>query len=135
MLTRKLTSPVYEYFSALIEPKEKGKNVMKVRCKLCGVQLDLGGGTTTCSLASHLLAKYPKEYKHAFGGPSSSAKQPTLTMMVCKCSRVCCNNYQADSEVRGKRSSSTERCGWPRLPTTPEYHRDRVLSTVTHSHH
>ena len=84
MSTKKRTSPVWEYFDAPVEAKEKGKDVMKARCKLCGVQLAHKGGTT--NLALHLSAKHPEEYRRAFGGPSSSAKQATLTTMVRKCS-------------------------------------------------
>ena len=56
MSTRKRTSLVSEYFAALVAIKENGKDVVKVQCKLCGMQLVHRGGTT--SLALHLSAKH-----------------------------------------------------------------------------
>ena len=58
--------------------------MVKVQCKLCGMQLVHGGGTTT--LASHLLAKHTEEYTCSFGGPASSKNQTTLPTNVRKCS-------------------------------------------------
>ena len=63
---------------------ENRKDVVKVRCKLCGMQLVHGGGTTT--LASHLLAKHTEEYTCSFGSPASSKNQTTLPTNVRKCS-------------------------------------------------
>ena len=83
MLTRKRTSLVW-YFDAPVAIKENRKDVVRVRCELCGMQLAHGGGTI--SLASHLLAKHTEEYTHSFGGPSSSKKQTTLPTIVRKCS-------------------------------------------------
>ena len=80
MSTRKYTSPVWEYFDAPVAIKENGKDVVKVWCKLCGMQLVHGGSMT--SLASHLSAKHTKEYTRSFGGPSSSKKQMTLPTIV-----------------------------------------------------
>ena len=84
MSTRKRISPIWEYFNAPVEAKEKGKDIKKVRCKLCGVHLAHRGGITNLTL--HLSVKHPEEYRRTFGGPSSSAKQATLTTMVRKCS-------------------------------------------------
>ena len=81
---RKRTNPVWEHFHTTIEAKEKGKNIMKALCMLCGVQLVHRGDTT--SLASHLLAEHLEEYKHAFVGPSPSANQAMLTKIIRKCS-------------------------------------------------
>ena len=69
MSTRKRTNPVWEYFYAPVAIKENEKDVVKVRCKLCGMQLVHRGGTT--SLALHLSAKHTEEYMRSFGGPSS----------------------------------------------------------------
>ena len=84
MSTRKRTNPVWEYFDAPVAIKESGKDVVKVRCKLCGMQLVHRGGTT--SLASHLSAKHMEEYTRSFGGPATSKKQTTLPTIVRKCS-------------------------------------------------
>ena len=80
MLTRKRTSLVWEYFDAPVAIKENRKDVVRVRCELCGMQLAHGGGTI--SLAWHLLVKHTR----SFGGPSSSKKQTTLPTIVRKCS-------------------------------------------------
>ena len=87
MSIRKHTSLVWEYFDAPVAIKENGKDVVKVRCKLCEMQLVHGGGTT--SLASHLSAKHTEEYTCSFGGPASSKKQTTLPTIVRKCSAEC----------------------------------------------
>ena len=82
MSTRKRTSP--ENFNAPVAIKENGKEVVKVQCKLCGMQLVHGHGTT--SLALYLSAKHTEEYMHSFGAPASSKKQMTLPTIVRKCS-------------------------------------------------
>ena len=72
MLTRKGTSPVWENVDARVATKENGKDVVKMQCKLCGMQLAHGGGTT--SLALHLSA----EHTRSFGDLASLKKQTTL---------------------------------------------------------
>ena len=87
MSARKRSSPIWDFFNEPTVASGKGKDgkdLMKVRCKLCNIQLAHGGGTT--SLILHLSAKHAEEYKRAFGAPSSSTKQATLTAMFRKCS-------------------------------------------------
>ena len=78
------TSLVWEYFDAPVVIKENVKDVVKVLCTLCEMQLVHRGGTT--SLASHLSGKHTEEYTRSFGGPASSKKQTTLPTIVRKCS-------------------------------------------------
>ena len=87
MSTRKRTSPVWEYSDAPVVIKENGKDVVKVRCKLCGMLLVHGGSTTI--LASYLSAKHMEEYTHSFGGPASTKKHMTVPTIVRKCSAEC----------------------------------------------
>ena len=61
--------------------------MVKVRCKLCGMQLVHRGGTT--SLASHLSTNHMEEYTRSFGSRASSKKQTTLPTIVRKCSAEC----------------------------------------------
>ena len=61
--------------------------MVKVRCKLCGMQLIHEGETT--SFALHLLSNHTEEYTRSFGGPVSSKTQTTLPTVVRKCSAEC----------------------------------------------
>ena len=51
-----------------MKAEEKGKDDMKARCKLCGVQLVLRDGTASSAL--HLSAKHPEEYNYTLEAQS-----------------------------------------------------------------
>ena len=64
MSSRKLTSPVWEYFDEPTEAKEKGKDVVKAQCKLCGVQFVYGGGMSSAEV---IIECYPLFAGYSFG--------------------------------------------------------------------
>ena len=69
MATRKRSSAVWEFFDEPVvatELRKDGKEIKKIRCKLCDLKLVDGGGTS--NLSSHLQAKHPEQYRRISGG-------------------------------------------------------------------
>ena len=86
MATRKRSSAVWEFFDESVvatELRKDGKEIKKIRCRLCDLKLLDGGGTS--NLSSHLQAKHPEQYRRISGGSTSSQRQTTLTGT----SRIC----------------------------------------------
>ena len=93
---------------------------MMVSCILHEMQFP--HSSCMASFILHLSAMHTEEYKHAFGGPSSSSKQATLTGCFTSVQLSTLPHHKAGNQkFCGERSLSAECCSFEQFQAAAEW--------------